>query len=255
MNELNRKDDCACTDTGRDFPFKFAFQPVVNVVDRTVYSHEALIRGPKGEPAGVVLNQMMGNDVHWFDQQARAGAIRAAKAMQLQTRLNINFLPNSIYNPATCLSETLKAADECGFPQNLLVFEVTEAEPINQPDKIKEVFDYYKEKGFLTAIDDFGSGYAGLNLLAEFVPHIIKIDMELIRNIHTNPIRQSIVKSLSATARDIGIEIIAEGIESVDELSFLHGEVGIHLFQGYYFARPSMTEVFAPNNPPIPAAA
>jgi len=91
---------------------------------------------------------------------------------------------------------------------------------------------------FKTAIDDFGSGYSGLNLLSVFQPDFLKLDMELTRDIDSNSIKQIIVKGIIHVAQDLGITIIAEGVETKNELDLLES-FGINLFQGYYFAKPA----------------
>ena len=118
------------------------------------------------------------------------------------------------------------------------MFEVTEGEQITDHAHLRRIFAEYKSQGFKTAIDDFGAGYAGLNLLAEFQPDFIKLDMALTRNIHTDPVRRAIVSGIVATCRALDLGIIAEGIESAAEYTFLRS-LGITLYQGYLFARPA----------------
>lgn len=107
---------------------------------------------------------------------------------------------------------------------------------------MQNIFTHYKERGFLTAIDDFGAGYAGLGLLAEFQPQLIKLDMNLIRDIDKSASKKSIVGGVIHTCRDMNIDIIGEGIESAEELDFLRSK-GISKFQGYYFARPAIEQL------------
>ena len=95
----------------------------------------------------------------------------------------------------------------------------------------------YRKQGFKTAIDDFGSGYAGLNLLADFQPDLLKLDMELIRGIDQDSVRQVLVDGTVQMCRRLGVEVIAEGVETREELAALKG-MGIQLFQGYLLARP-----------------
>lgn len=92
--------------------------------------------------------------------------------------------------------------------------------------------------GFGTALDDFGAGYAGLNLLARFQPDLIKIDMDLIRHIDMERAKAAIVASVSRLAADLGITVIAEGIETDAELRALR-ELGINLIQCYLLAKPA----------------
>jgi EAL domain-containing protein (putative c-di-GMP-specific phosphodiesterase class I) len=89
----------------------------------------------------------------------------------------------------------------------------------------------------MTAIDDFGAGYAGLNLLADFQPDLIKLDMQLIRNIDQDNVRQILVEATLQMCRKLNIRVIAEGIESLAELRTLQA-MGVELFQGYLLAKP-----------------
>ena len=89
----------------------------------------------------------------------------------------------------------------------------------------------------MTAIDDFGAGYAGLTMLAQFQPHVLKIDMELIRNVHEDAVRQAIVAGIALVCQRLNIDLVAEGVETQAESSYL-SQLGIYLQQGYLFARP-----------------
>ncbi len=126
------------------------------------------------------------------------------------------------------------------------MFEFTEVEKIDDTQHIKRVVEYYQSLGFTTATDDFGSGYSGLNLLADFQTDIIKFDMELIRGIHTNQARQAIVKHCIAMFKEMNITPLAEGIETYEEYQWLRG-VGVHLMQGYLFAKPEFESLPAVN--------
>ena len=92
--------------------------------------------------------------------------------------------------------------------------------------------------GVQFAIDDFGAGYAGLNLLADFQPDTLKLDMSLVRDVESKGPRQAIVRGVIRTCQDLGIDIVAEGVESLGEYGWLRCE-GISLYQGYLFARPA----------------
>lgn len=152
-------------------------------------------------------------------------------------KLSINFLPNAVYQPATCIRATLAAARRFGFPLERIIFEITEREELVDKEHLKGIIHEYQRQSFKTAIDDFGAGYSGLNLLAEFQPDIIKLDMSLVRNIDTHPVRQAIVQGILGVCQALDIEVIAEGIESVGEMLHLQRS-GVYLFQGYLFARP-----------------
>lgn len=154
-------------------------------------------------------------------------------------------MPNAIYNPNLCLRTTLEAAKSCGFDTSKIIFEVLEDQKINSPEKLKEVFDVYQSNGFSTAIDDFGSGYAGLRLLTDLMPNIIKIDMGLVRDIDKTRPKQAAVKGIIATAQELDISVIAEGVESLSEVEWLE-EHGIELMQGYFFSKPLFVRLISP---------
>lgn len=160
-----------------------------------------------------------------------------ASRLQIPCFVSINFLPNAVYKAETCIRATLNAARRFGFPTERLIFEITENEELVDKEHLKSIIREYKLQGFKTAIDDFGAGYSGLNLLAEFQPDIIKLDMTLVRRICTDPVRQAIVKGILGVCEALNINVIAEGVETTAELQQLLA-LGINLYQGYLFARP-----------------
>ncbi|HJV74750.1 MAG TPA: EAL domain-containing protein [Noviherbaspirillum sp.] len=223
------------------FDFTMAFQPIIDLDSMRPFAYEALVRGMNGEGAGHILGKVNDENRYRFDQACRVKAIELAAALGLhkldQCRLSINFLPNAIYRPETCIRATLEACERFGFPSERLMFEVTEGERVDDADHLIGIFNDYRKRGFLTAIDDFGAGYAGLNLLAQFQPHVLKLDMELTRNIHASSVRRAIVSGIALTARQLGIAIVAEGVETEGERDTLY-DFGICYQQGYLFAKP-----------------
>lgn len=232
--------DCPSIE-GLGFDFTMAFQPIVNVKTRTTFAYEALVRGMNGESAASILSQINDDNRYSFDQACRVKAIERATELGLLSipdcKLSINFLPNAVYQAETGIRATLKAATVFGFPPGRLMFEVTEGERVVDPMHLKRIFEEYARQGFTTSIDDFGSGYSGLNLLAMFQPHVLKIDMALTRDIDTDPVRAAIIEGVVLVAKRLGITIVAEGIETCDERDTLI-DLGVELMQGYYFARP-----------------
>lgn len=219
------------------FSFSYAYQPIVDVAERTVFAHEALVRGASGEPAGTVLAQVTDANRYAFDQACRSKAIEIAARLAMPTRLSINFLPNAIYRPELCIRSTLAAARTHGFPVERIIFETVEGERVDDGKWLAQILREYQRIGFLTAIDDFGAGFAGLSLLADFQPDIVKLDMALVRGIDQSRPRQAIVSGVAAMCHDLGIRVIAEGIETGEEMRCLR-DLGIRLMQGYWFARP-----------------
>lgn len=219
------------------FPLSMAFQPIVDVEARTVFAYEALVRGPAGEGAASIFEKVDDGNRYRFDQTCRCTAIELAARLGVPTALSINFLPNAVYRPELCIRTTLEAAETFGFPIERIIFEITEGEKVDDQKHLRNIVEYYRSRGFRTAIDDFGAGYSGLNLLAEIGADIIKLDLALVRDIHTFPAKRAIVRGIVGVATELGTTVIAEGIEQREELAVLR-DFGIRLFQGYLFARP-----------------
>ena len=226
------------TAEGLGCEFEYAYQPIVDLSRREIVAHEALVRGPNGESAFSVLSQVDDTNRYLFDQACRVKAIRGAAELGMMELLSINFLPNAVYRPEACIRSTFAAAKEHRFPIEQIIFEVTEGEQIMDRPHLVNIFQEYRRFGFHTAIDDFGAGYAGLNLLADFQPDIIKIDMELVRGIDTNVAKQAIVGGIISICNKLDIKILAEGIETAAERDCLR-DAGISLMQGYLFCRPA----------------
>lgn len=224
------------------FDITMAFQPIVDVRDRSVFAYKALVRGTDGSGAGSVLARVNSDNRYRFDQTCRVKAVELAARLEVPCFVSINFMPNAVYEAATCIRATLAAAQRVNFPTSRLLFEITENEQVVDKAHLKRILEEYRRQGFQTAIDDFGSGYSGLNLLAEFQPDIIKLDMAIIRDIDRDPVRQAIVQGIAGVCRALNITIIAEGIESIGELRFLRTQ-DIHLFQGYLFAKPAFEQL------------
>ena len=227
------------------FAFTYAFQPIVDLGNHTVFAYEALIRGLNGESALSVLEKVTDQNRYRFDQECRIRSIRLAKKLGMTSKISINFMPNAIYSPEMCIRTTLQAAYEADFPVSQIIFEVLESEEIFDPEKLREIFLFYQKTGFMTAIDDFGSGFAGLTLLAKFAPDIIKIDMQLVRNIDQDTVKQAIVLGILLTSQNLGIRIIAEGIETAAEAQWFKAQ-GVTLMQGYFFAKPGFEQLPVP---------
>lgn len=230
---------------GLPFDFSFAFQPIVDIHEKRVWSYEALVRGINGEPAFSVLEQVDDNNRYKFDQACRVKIIQLAARLGMKERLNINFFPNAIYKPELCIRTTLAVAKETGFPVKNIVFEITEGEKIRDEKHLTNIINTYKHLGFSMSIDDFGAGYAGLNLLVAYKPDSIKLDIVLIKDIHKHATRQAVVKAILGLCNELHIDLIAEGVETKDEYEFLKG-IGIRYFQGYYFARPAFEALETP---------
>ncbi|KAB8314743.1 EAL domain-containing protein [Tolypothrix campylonemoides VB511288] len=225
---------------------RMAFQPIVDVAARDVFAYEALVRGAQGEGAAEVIARIEPAHLYRFDQTCRVLAIATAARLGLRTWLSINVSPNAVYEPAACIRLTLAAAERVGFPTDRLMFELNEGEHIADPAHLLRVLRDYQQRGFLTAIDDFGAGYAGLTLLARFQPDVLKLDIALVRGIDTAPAQQAIAATMVDLAARVGSRLVAEGVETRAELDTLRA-LGVVLFQGYLFARPALEALPEPD--------
>lgn len=225
--------------------FSMAFQPVVDIRNNSIAAYEALVRGKNGEPAATVLKRDLGQDLYSFDQLRRISAIEMAAALGLEASgadLCINFFPNEVHQAAACLDTTLIAAERVGILPRRLIFEINEREQVLHMDHLHSIVLEYRSMGLRTAMDDFGSGFAGLTMLAEFQPDIVKIDMALTHRIYERRASQSIVRAIVEICTDLGIEIIAEGVERREEMEMLQ-EMGIAQMQGFYLAAPAFEQL------------
>jgi EAL domain-containing protein (putative c-di-GMP-specific phosphodiesterase class I) len=225
-----------------DFDFTFAYQPIVDFHARAIFAHEALVRGVNGESAASVLAKVNADNRYRFDQGCRVKAVMGAAQLGIKEFLSINFLPNAVYQPQACIRSTFEAASKYNFPKERIIFEVVEGENVSNRPHLINIFEEYKRFGFQTAIDDFGAGYAGLNLLAEFQPDIVKIDMDLVRNINDSKPKQAIVEAIVHMCRQLNMKVLAEGIETKAERDFLVAS-GVTLMQGYLFCKPAFQAI------------
>lgn len=222
--------------------YSYAFQPIVDMARQKVKSYEALVRGPRGESAWSVLQQFEGDDLLQFDLDGRLRALHLAAGLGIQSQINLNMLSDAIDLDPTVLEQTVTAAAELGIDAKQLVLEVSETEAIKNPERFLEQIDPLRSAGVNFSLDDFGAGYSNLNLLAEFQPDAIKLDLTLVRDIHRKGARQAIVRGVLCTCEDLGIDVVAEGVEDVEEFDWLVDE-GVQLFQGYLFARPGFEQL------------
>ncbi|OYX34019.1 MAG: diguanylate phosphodiesterase [Caulobacterales bacterium 32-69-10] len=228
-----------------------AFQPIVDAGSRDIFAYEALVRGVDGEGAADILSLVDMTNRRDFDQQCRITAMECAARLGLKdssAALSINFMPNAVTDAAACTRIAKAAAEKLNFPTQRIIFEFTEGEQIDDPTHLGRIIAAYRDAGFRTAIDDFGAGYSGLTLLAKFQPDIVKLDMELVRGIDSDRVRRCIVSSIRRMCDELGIVLVAEGIETMGEYAVLR-DLGVSLLQGFLFARPQTETLPIPSWP------
>ncbi len=228
--------------------FTSYFQPIVSINDTSqIFGYESLLRGLDEEgnlvlPAPILELATEAGLLPQLDQVARLSTITQFSRYQVSGHIFINFAPTSLYDPVFCLRSTVEAIDTAGISHERVVFEVVESDNSQDLDHLKALLQYYRDAGFLVALDDLGSGYSSLNLLHQLRPDFIKLDMELIRDVHQDLYKASITEKLLEITQKLNIQTVAEGIECIEELNWLR-ERGATLAQGYLIAQPSAVPV------------
>ena len=219
------------------------FQPLVDCATRSVYGYECLMRGVHGEtqfaPGPMIDAARKAELLFQLDAAGRRAAVRGACQYELKEKVFINFTPNAIYDPTHCLHSTVRMIDAGGLSRDQVVFEVTESEKLPDMDHLSRIVHYYRDQGFAVALDDVGAGYASLNVLLGLKPDYVKIDMNLIRNVHLDPAKALIARKLLEVAAELGLKTVAEGVETADEWDWVR-EHKADFAQGYYLAKPAL---------------
>jgi EAL domain-containing protein (putative c-di-GMP-specific phosphodiesterase class I) len=238
----SRLDDVACAVNGG--ALSAAFQPIVGTQTFAVFAHEGLVRlSPESGIAGPADLFRIARDTDTLpnaDLAARRTIIRAAAEQEFTGNLFINFMPSSIYDASSCLRSTLALLDELHVPHDRVVFEVVESDEVTDVKHLLSTLDFYRRAGFRVALDDVGAGFASLNLLHALKPDFIKLDLELVRDVHREPFKAMLAAKLIEAGVALGIGVIAEGVETQSEWEWLR-EHGATYTQGYYVARPHAT--------------
>jgi diguanylate cyclase (GGDEF)-like protein len=229
------------------------FQPIVSIKDTSeIYGYESLLRGLDEQgnlvlPGPIIELATEAGLLPQIDLIARLSTIAQVKHHQLNSHIFINFAPTALYDPVSCLRSTVEAIDQAGISHERVVFEVVESDNPQDLGHLKAVLQYYRDAGFLVALDDLGSGYSSLNLLHQLRPDFIKLDMGLIRDVHQDLYKASITEKLLEIAQKLNIQTVAEGIECIEELNWLR-ERGATFAQGYLIAKPSAVPATATPN-------
>lgn len=222
---------------------QFAFQPIVEPSEGKITSLEALIRGNDGGSPERFFSAIPADKLYEIDLQTKAYAFALAEKIGIgDHKIAINLLPGSLINVPDAVEFLVdNIARHHLFPEQVVV-EVTENEMISGFNQFISAIKQLRVAGIGLAIDDFGSGYAGLSLLTKFQPDKIKIDREIVSDIHLSGPKQAIVKSIVSCCTDMEITLVAEGIEKMEEWCWLES-AGIKRFQGFLFARPQLNGV------------
>jgi EAL domain-containing protein (putative c-di-GMP-specific phosphodiesterase class I)/GGDEF domain-containing protein len=229
------------------------FQPIFNITTQTIHGFEALSRGPEHSPlfSPVPLFQTAEHEgrLSELEEICRRHSIQAFHARQLPGKLFINISPKALLEPGHAKGLTLSLVQELGLSPNQIVIELSEQYPADDIDLLKSCLNHYRSQGFLTAIDDLGTGYSGLRLWSELAPDYVKIDRHFIHQIDKSPVKQEFVRSIIDLCQSLTCKVIAEGIETEGELALL-SQLGIVYCQGYLLGHPKSqpNQIFTHDN-------
>jgi EAL domain-containing protein (putative c-di-GMP-specific phosphodiesterase class I) len=212
-----------------------AYQPIVNGTDGSLFGYEALLRSDDPalpDPAAFLDAAERLERVFDVGRTVRRRAIEPMLHMPESASLFINLHPvelndSSLVSPHAPLTAIASR----------VVLEITERASLeaiaDAPLRVAEL----RELGFRIAIDDLGAGYSGLTSLVRLEPDFVKLDMSLIRDVHKHPVKRKLVRAMTTLCKDMGITVIAEGVEVVEERDAIL-ELGCDLLQGYLLAKP-----------------
>jgi EAL domain-containing protein (putative c-di-GMP-specific phosphodiesterase class I) len=218
----------------RDRAVYVDYHPIVVTETREIFGYEALARGVMRSLRSpeVMFDVAAEADLVWeLSRLCRARAIEGIETrLQPNELLFINVDPHDFSDPAFNESEVK-------YPDRVVI-EITERTAIKDYPKFRERLRAFRERGYRFAVDDAGSGYAGLGSIANLEPDFIKLDISLINAIDTNFIKQNLVEKMVGFANDHGAKVIAEGVERADEFKTV-ADLGVHLVQGFFLHRPA----------------
>jgi len=222
---------------------RMAFQPLVDGQASAVFGYESLMRSSEPslpDPGAVLAAAEQLGRLTDLGQKVRLLSAAAFEQAPPETLLFVNLhtfdlLDDDLYDAAAPLSRIARR----------VVLEITERAALDQVPNVVSCIRRLRALGFRIAIDDLGAGYAGLSSFVALEPEFVKLDMSLVRDVHTSAIRQRLIGSLASLCNDLGMRVVAEGIETAEERDAVVG-LGCKLLQGYFFAKPG---------PPFPAVA
>ncbi len=228
------------------------FQPIVSLREGSILGFEALSRGPLDStlhnPANLFQVAEDCNCLWELELLCRTKALGASddifnnnfrnkeKANDVKLFLNVN--PNIMNDAKFRNGFTKEYLEEFSIKPENIIFEITERNAVTNYNNFIMTINHYKEQNYKIAIDDAGAGYSGLNLISDLHPHFLKLDMNLIRDIDKDKMKQAIVKSMYEFSKLSNTDLIAEGIETLEELEVLV-DIGVHYGQGYFIQKPN----------------
>jgi diguanylate cyclase (GGDEF)-like protein len=217
------------------------YQPIVDLRTSDIFAFEALTRGPKKtamESPVTLFGVADEVDLTFeLDRACFRGALRNAVGLPPVHRLFVNLLPMSFYDASFIELEVSNLLTAAGLTPANIVFEITEKLAIENFASFRRALATYTAMGFGVAIDDVGTRHSNLETVMALRPHFIKISDVLVRGIARSPVKREMMRSLGRIADAIDAVVVAEGIETPDDLAVLR-DLGLRYGQGYFMARP-----------------
>jgi EAL domain-containing protein (putative c-di-GMP-specific phosphodiesterase class I) len=212
-----------------------AYQPIVDIESKTIYGYEALLRGEEPalpSPEAVLEAAERLGRLPEVGRMVRARApvplpLAAPEALLFVNLHAIDLMDETLFDTASPLARVASR----------VVLEITERASLDHVPDARATTARLRAMGFRIAIDDLGAGYAGLTSFAQLEPEFVKLDMTLVRDVQLSPVKQKLISKMISLCADMGIIIIAEGIETDEERAVLTS-LGCRYLQGYLFARP-----------------
>lgn len=218
------------------------FQPIFNLSSTEVLGYEALIRGPSNSPLHSPLllfkAALMCGMLEPLEMLCRQISIEAFAKAEMPGLLFLNVNPLLLLTSDHPSGLTNRLLQQVELDPSRVVIEISEQYQVEDPSVLIKAVNHYRELGFSIAIDDLGSGFSGLKLWSELKPDIVKIDRYFISQLHTDPTKRAFVQNIVALANATGSKIVAEGIETQEEL-LLCQELGADYGQGFLLGRPA----------------
>jgi EAL domain-containing protein (putative c-di-GMP-specific phosphodiesterase class I) len=211
-----------------------AFQPIVTWPNCTLFGYEALLR--TDEPSLSRPPDLIAAAERLQRLPELGRAVRNAVAAQMPCAAGSIFV--NLHASDLVDDHLLDKSSPLSAHAGRVVLEITERAGLDAVKDAGMRVEMLKKMGYRVAIDDLGAGYAGLTSFAHLEPHIVKLDMSLVRGLHDAPMKRKLVQSVVALCRDLAIEVVAEGVETVAERDVL-AQIGCHVFQGYLFGKPA----------------
>ncbi|MGI6227623.1 MAG: EAL domain-containing protein [Peptococcales bacterium] len=242
ITDITESHEIQLRKTLKEKDIRTVYQPIVSLKDGTILGYEALSRGPMGsllETPIVLFETAMKLNMVWeLELLCREKALKRSTKYLNGNLLFLNVDPNIIKDEKFRKGFTRDFLQQFNIDPKKIIFEITEKSAIEDFKNFRKILANYTDQGYKIAIDDTGSGYSGLKMLAETCPKYIKMDMALVRNVDKNHLKQALLETFQKFALMTNMSIIAEGIETAEELKTLV-DIGIDFGQGYFIQKPS----------------